>query len=183
MWAGLKDDWAYKDFHFRDITDRKYRHLFLLLYWPVILTGYFIAQRVALKTGYTVIHCALDDIIPFCEVFIIPYFIWPTGQDMWPAQFPRDNVLTWLTGILYSLDINTNVCPSEHVQFIFGVTFAAQNSKRFSGKGWMIFFWTEALLIVVGVAFVKQHSVIDVAAAMPLILIGYYFSFYRKKPQ
>lgn len=26
--------------------------------------------------GYHVIHVALDDIIPFCEVFIIPYLLW-----------------------------------------------------------------------------------------------------------
>ena len=221
MWSGLKNDWAYKDFHFRDITDPKYRHLFLLLYWPVILPGYFIAQRLALKTGYTVMHCAMDDMIPFCEVFIIPYiiwyplvlftilytagfevpvfvklskyliititistviyFIWPTGQDMWPAQFPRDNIFTWLTGMIYSLDVNTNVCPSEHVEYVFGVAFAAAHSKRLSGRGWKIFFWTEAVLVAVGVAFIKQHSVIDVVAAVPLILTGYFFSFYKKK--
>jgi membrane-associated phospholipid phosphatase len=27
-------------------------------------------------THYTIIHCALDDLIPFQEIFAIPYFLW-----------------------------------------------------------------------------------------------------------
>ncbi len=217
MWAELKNEWAYKDFHFRRITEEKYRHLFLLLFWVVFLPCYFIIQRVAVAKGYTLVHCALDDMIPFCEIFIIPYivwypfvalmivytvcfdipafvklskylmitlvisvviyYIWPTGQDMWPDPFPRENIFTWATGVIYSLDVNTNICPSEHVQSAFGVAFAAMHTKRLSGKKWMTFFWTETILVVFAVVFVKQHSVIDVAAAVPVILIGYFFAF------
>ncbi len=220
MWADLKKDWAYKDFHFRNITDKQYRHLFLLLFWPVFLVAFFGTEILAVRNGYTVIHCSLDDAIPFCEYFIIPYVvwypfwvlmllytagfevpvfikfmkyliitltisliiyvIWPSGQDMWPKVFPRDNFFTWLTGLIYKADNNTNICPSEHVQTGFGVVFAAMKTKRLSGRKWMVFFWTEAILVAFSVAFVKQHSVIDVAAAVPVILIGYFASFHER---
>ena len=221
MWAELKKDWAYKDFRFNKITQPGFRHLFLLLYWPVFLPCFFIVERLSLSRGYNLIHCALDDVIPFCELFIIPYVIWypfvalmilytvcfdipafvklskyliitltisiviyvifPSGQNMWPLQFPRDNILTRITGLIYSLDVNTNICPSEHVQSAFGVVFAAMKTKRLSAKKWMSFFWIEAILVTFSVAFVKQHSVIDVIAAVPVILIGFFTSFYERK--
>lgn len=196
---------------------KEYRHYLLLLFWPFELTAFFLTERLALSRGYTVIHCPLDDAVPFCEIFIIPYVIWypfwvfmllytmkfevpvfvsfmkylmitmaiavtiyavwPTGQDMWPEVFPRDNILTRLTGMIYRADCNTDVCPSEHVSTAFGVVFAAGRTKRFSNRKAMIFFWSEAILVALSVAFIKQHSVLDVAAAVPLILIGYFFSF------
>lgn len=220
MWAELKDDWAYKDFHFRDITRPQYRHLFLLLFWPVFLPCFFIVERLSVTRGFNLIHCAFDDMIPFCEIFIIPYVIWypmvaltivftagfdvpvfirfskylmitltisliiylvwPSGHDLWLTEFPRDNILTRITQLLYRLDVNTNICPSEHVTSGFGAVFAAMRTKRLSGKKWMIFFWTEAVLVVLSVVFVKQHSVIDVVAAIPVILVGYMFSFYKR---
>ena len=203
-----------------DYLIKRKRYLWLLLFWPGYLIAFFAVEKMAVTGGYTVIHCALDDSIPFCEIFIIPYIIWypfwvlmlfytvkyeppvfirlmkylmitltislviyiiwPNGQDMWPEVFPRNNVFTWITGLIYMADNNTNVCPSEHVQTAFGVVFAAMNTKRFSGKKSMIFFWTEAILVVLGVVFIKQHSVIDVIAAVPLILLGYFTSFHKR---
>ena len=197
------------------------RYLLLLLFWPFFLTAFFVVEKMAVTGGYTAIHCALDDKIPFCEYFIIPYVIWypfwvlmllytliyevpvfirfmkyliitllislviyivwPTGQDMWPEVFPRDNFFTWLTGLIYMADNNTNVCPSEHVQTAFGVVFAAMETRRLSGRKWMIFFWSEAILVAFSVVFIKQHSILDVVAAIPVILIGYYFSFHKRK--
>ncbi len=221
MWNELKQDWAYRGFQFRDIKKKEYRHLFLLLFWPVYLFAFFGLEILASRNGYSVVHCALDDKIPFCEYFIIPYVIWypfwilmvlysvcfevpvfvrlmkymivtltislivycawPNGQDMWPEKFPRDNFFTWLTGIIYKLDHNTNVCPSEHVSTGFGVVFAAMASKRFRGKLCMFLFWAEAFLVAVGVTFVKQHSAVDVICAVPVILAGYFVAFWPKR--
>ena len=217
-------DWAYKGFEFRRITELRYRHLFLLLFWPFFLVSFFWSEHMAVEGGFTIVKCALDDKIPFCEYFIIPYviwypfwilmvlytcgfevpvfiklmrylmltlvlalliyLIWPTGHDMWPEKFPRDNFFTWLTGLIYGADNPTNVCPSEHVSTAFGVVLAARETKHLSGKKWMIFFWTEAILVAVSVPLIKQHSVIDIFAAIPLILVGYLWGFYlpdRKK--
>lgn len=54
---------------------KKYNHglfaLYLLLYLP-----WFIYLEKTVTTNFYVIHSPLDDIIPFCEWFIIPYYIW-----------------------------------------------------------------------------------------------------------
>ena len=201
--------------------NKKYRHLLLILFWPFFLYAFFATEKLALTTGYTVIHCSLDDVIPFCEYWIIPYVIWypfwilmlfysafwevpvfvrfmkylmitllislviyvvwPTGHHLRPESFPRDNFFSWLTGLIYKADNCTNICPSEHVQTAFGVVFAALDSKRLSvKKPWMIFFWTEAILVAFSVVFIKQHSAVDVFAAIPVILIGYFLTYYKK---
>lgn len=64
----------YKDFNFKNITSSKYRHLFLLLFWPVYLTAFVLTEK--LVTPIYDIHCPLDDLIPFCEFFVIPYVLW-----------------------------------------------------------------------------------------------------------
>jgi len=52
----------------------KYRHAWCLLYAFIYLPWFaFLEKNV---TKYHLIHSSLDDLIPFCEVFIIPYFLW-----------------------------------------------------------------------------------------------------------
>ena len=60
--------------HFRDIKTPAYRHLFLLLYWPIELTFFTVSGR--LPWTYHIVHCPLDDAIPFLEGFVIPYELW-----------------------------------------------------------------------------------------------------------
>ena len=53
----------------------KYKHAIIILYIPIYLTWFlYLERRDSVK--YTDIHCFIDDYIPFCEVFIIPYLIW-----------------------------------------------------------------------------------------------------------
>ena len=54
---------------------KKYSHAWTLLY--IFIYGpWFIWLEKNVTTDYYVIHCSLDDKIPFCEYFIIPYFLW-----------------------------------------------------------------------------------------------------------
>ena len=54
----------------------KYRHgIPLVLYGILYMTWFCYLERTVTK-HYHVIHMAIDDHIPFCEVFIIPYFLW-----------------------------------------------------------------------------------------------------------
>lgn len=64
----------YKDFNFKNITSPKYRHLFLLLFWPIYITTFVLTEKYVTPV-YTV-YCPLDDLIPFCEFFVIPYVLW-----------------------------------------------------------------------------------------------------------
>ncbi len=55
---------------------RKYSHaLPLLLYGIVYLTWFYLLEQKVTK-HYTVIHMDIDNHIPFCEIFVIPYFMW-----------------------------------------------------------------------------------------------------------
>lgn len=47
----------------------------MLAYLPFHIIWYF-ALEAAVTTDYYPIHCALDDMVPFCEWFIFPYFSW-----------------------------------------------------------------------------------------------------------
>lgn len=46
-----------------------------MLYLPIHFAWYFIVEQ-AIKTDYYSISCSLDNLIPFCEWFIFPYFSW-----------------------------------------------------------------------------------------------------------
>lgn len=54
----------------------KYKHgIPLILYGILYLTWFCYLERNVTK-HYRVIHMWIDDHIPFCEVFVIPYFLW-----------------------------------------------------------------------------------------------------------
>lgn len=54
---------------------KKYRHMWLLSYGFLYLPWFCYLER-TVKTGYHIMHVALDDYIPFCEYFIVPYLLW-----------------------------------------------------------------------------------------------------------
>ena len=51
------------------------RQWLLVVYLPIHIALFFILENYD-YSHFTVVHCALDDIIPFCEWFIIPYLLW-----------------------------------------------------------------------------------------------------------
>lgn len=53
-----------------------YRHAIPLLIYAVIYLAWFCYLEKTVTKNYTVIHMAIDDYIPFCELFVIPYFLW-----------------------------------------------------------------------------------------------------------
>ena len=54
---------------------KDYPHAWTILYF-VIYISWFVWLENLSKLPYHVIHFPLDDVIPFCEYFIIPYFLW-----------------------------------------------------------------------------------------------------------
>lgn len=65
-----------RNFRLNKLNTPQYRHLWWLLFWPVYILRYTILESLTPAAGYTVIHCALDDLIPFCEWFLIFYASW-----------------------------------------------------------------------------------------------------------
>ena len=54
----------------------KYKHGVPLLAYGVIYLSWFAYLERTVTKHYRVIHMTLDDYIPFCELFVIPYFLW-----------------------------------------------------------------------------------------------------------
>jgi len=113
---------------------------------------------------------------------IIIYLIFPTCQELRPAEFERDNILIRVITGFYQFDTNTNVCPSIHVLGSIAVMEAALWSKQINSKGIKAAFVIMAVLICLSTVFMKQHSIIDLFAALPICYIAH-FLCYRKPKQ
>lgn len=210
----------YRQFRLSKVNDPEFAHLKLLLGWVGYFLLYILTENLIPAERCTPVHCWLDDVIPFCEWFIIPYVSWyllivgsllyfllynvesfkkmqtyiiitqiiamaiyilfPNRQDLRPEVFPRDNLLTHLIALIYTVDTNTGVCPSLHVAYSLGIASTWMREKA-APKAWRGFVLALAGLICISVAFVKQHSVVDIFAAIPMCLFAEWFVFFRKK--
>lgn len=210
----------YRKLRINNITTPAYRHLFLLMGWVGYFILYFLTENLIPAEKCFPVHCRLDDAVPFCEWFVIPYVSWylliigslgyfllysvdsfrrlqtyiiitqiiamaayivfPNRQDLRPEVFPRENVLTYLLGIIYSIDTNTGVCPSLHVAYSLGIVSTWLREKHASTV-WKSAVTVWCLLICASVVFVKQHSVVDIIAAVPVCLFAEWFVFFRKR--
>lgn len=212
----------YGDLRLGNIFSEKFRHLLLLLYWPLYMVIFSFLENgygkyvTSLGKEYHVMYCPLDDMIPFNELFLIPYLFWflyivialahtlfydvetfkklmyfiiitysvalisyfvfPTIQLLRPASFERQNALTEFMRWFYSYDTNTNVCPSVHVLGSIASTIGLVYAKGVS-RGIKISAHIMNVLICLSTVFLKQHSVIDVLAALPLALFAYLICF------
>ena len=110
-------------------------------------------------------------------VAMTAYVLWPSRQDLRPAVFPRENVLTAIIAFIYSFDTSTGVCPSLHVAYSMGILSVGLKDKALP-------VWSKVLLtfvvimICLAVCFVKQHSALDVLAALPVCLLAEYLTFH-----
>ena len=66
----------YRQLRFSNINTPQFSHLKLLLGWVGYFALYFLTENLIPAEKCHVIHCALDDIIPFCEWFLLPYVFW-----------------------------------------------------------------------------------------------------------
>ncbi len=185
--------------------------MLLLLGWVGYFLLYVLTENLIPPERCHVIHCALDDKIPFCELFLIPYTFWyllvagsllyfflydipsfrtlsifiiitqvvamtayifyPSIQLLRPETFPRDNLLTRLMAFIYTVDTPTGVCPSLHVAYSVGIASTwckARSVPRWSKPVVVAL----AILISIATTFVKQHSVVDILAALPVCVLA-----------
>lgn len=66
----------YRQFRFSKLNTPQFSHLKLLFSWVIYFALYFLTENLIPPEKCHVIHCGLDDIIPFCEWFVIPYVFW-----------------------------------------------------------------------------------------------------------
>ena len=210
----------YRTFRLRKINDPQFSHLKLLLGWVGYFVLYFLTENLIPAEKCRPVHMWLDDVIPFCEYFLIPYVFWyllivvslgyfllyhvdsfkrlqtyiivtqvaamaiyilfPSRQDLRPAEFPRDNFLTQCIGILYSLDTNPGVCLSLHVAYSLGIA-SVWTKEKGAPIPWKIFVVAAVILICLSTMFIKQHSAVDFFAALPVCLLAEYIVYGRRK--
>lgn len=210
----------YRKLRLRNINTPEYGHLKLLLGWVGYFILYMLTENLIPVESCHPIHCYLDDVVPFCEWFVIFYVSWyalivfslgwfllysvdsfkklqtyiivtqviamvvyilyPSRQDLRPETFPRENFCTWILGIIYNFDTSTGVCPSLHVGYSLGIISTWLREKG-AGKAWKVTVTIWCVFICISVAFVKQHSVVDIFVAIPMCLFAEWFTFYRKK--
>lgn len=213
----------YRKLRLSNLNSPEFRHLFLLLGWVGYFCLYFLTENLIPPENCHPVHCALDDMIPFNEYFVIAYAGWyvlivvslgyfllynvenfknlqtyiiitqivamavyilyPTRQDLRPTEFPRENVFSWLMGVIYAFDTSTGVCPSLHVAYSLGIasTWMKEESASKTVKAFILF---AVFMICISVSFVKQHSVVDIFAALPLGVLAevlVFRKYYAKK--
>ena len=107
------------------------------------------------------------------------YILWPSRQDLRPLVFERNNAFTWFLGVIYGFDTSTGVCPSLHVAYSIGIG-SVWLKKKDASPVWKAILVVWLVLICASVVFVKQHSIVDVFAALPLGLLAELI-IYRKR--
>lgn len=55
---------------------RRFPHAKLLLYWPVYLLMFCFVEWLNPPSRCHLVQCRLDELIPFCELFLLPYLMW-----------------------------------------------------------------------------------------------------------
>lgn len=108
--------------------------------------------------------------IVFCLIF-------PNGQELRPSVFPRDNLLTDMVKMIYAADTHTNVLPSVHAVGAITAAFGVCTTKTVKKRWIKVCTVLLAALICIATCFVKQHSVLDVFAAMALCAVLYFLVY------
>jgi hypothetical protein len=66
----------YSGFSLRRLNEPRFSHVKLLGGWIFYFTMYFVTENLIPREACHPIHCALDDLIPFNEFFLIFYVGW-----------------------------------------------------------------------------------------------------------
>ncbi len=103
-------------------------------------------------------------------VFLIVSTVWPNIQYLRPAHVAGDDVFVRMCKKIWAADTPTNICPSIHVFNSIAVMCAITKTSwsGFHRKAVYIPMQIFGVLIIASTMFVKQHSVIDVTAALLL---------------
>ena len=145
------------------------------LLWFVYVSGTVLYFFFTDKQGFYRI-CTL--LITGMTLFLIICTIFPNGLNLRPSTFARDNIFVDLVRFIYRADTSTNVLPSLHVYNSIGCYIAIRNSQKLRQYKWV---QNGSLVLTVSIVlstmFLKQHSVVDVIAAIVMIYFIYQFVY------
>lgn len=114
-------------------------------------------------------------------IALLAYALFPHGQPLRPAVTGTDPFSSWIRGVIYANDTNTNCCPSIHVLNQLAVHIGLCRSRFFRNRrGFKVASLVATVLVCASTVFIKQHSVVDVAAAL-LLELPLYWLFFRSR--
>lgn len=219
----MRRRYDYTGFRLSRISQPRFAHVRLLGTWLVYFVLYFLTENLIPAEAAHPMHCVVDDMIPFCEYWVVFYVGWyglvagslayylfydvkrfcqldlyifvtqmvamacyivfPSRQDLRPEVFARSNVFTWILGLIYAFDTNTGVCPSLHVAYSLAILSVVWKDDLVR-KRYKFLLLVLVIAIALATNFVKQHSFLDVCAAIPTALVGeilIYHNPFRKR--
>lgn len=194
----------------------KFSPIAVMLYFPIYSIWFATLEKI--NVNVNIIYSPIDALIPFWEIFVIPYLLWfgyvalvmiyfmftsrrdfvrtgmfllvgmticliiytvfPNGIDMKPTEFARDNFMVDIVKHIYSIDTPTNVLPSIHCLNSIGIHIGIMKSEKLGqNKVVCISSLILAVSICLSTVFIKQHSILDVFAAIILAFPLYYISY------
>ena len=176
----------------------KNKHLLILLYFFVYLAWFAYVER-TVTTNFHVIHTPLDDLIPFCEYFVIPYLLWFVYVAWGVVYFAFHNKSEYyklcaflFSGMTIFLIVST-VYPNGHYlrptyfthhnfctmlcDFLYSTDTATNLFPSIheykNNRIVKLLSGTLATAIILSTMFIKQHSTFDVLTAFLLAFIMY----------
>lgn len=126
----------------------RFPHAGLLLYWPAYLLMFLFVEWLNPPSRCHLVQCPLDEMIPFCEAFLIPYLMWFVllawisvytflRDPMVFRRFMHFIILTYTTAIVVYIlwptcqQLRPAVLPRKNVfTAIMGIVYRADTSTN-----------------------------------------------------
>lgn len=107
--------------------------------------------------------------------------LFPNGQDLRVEVDSGKNLASFLVGVLHAADTNTNTFPSIHVFTSAASAISLHTSPGLKKYRRRILFCSDAAAILISssTVFLKQHSILDVIAALLLAAFMYWIVYIR----
>ena len=159
---------------------KTHRYCLAGLYMLVFLSGFFLLELHE-PSDVHIIHCAVDDLIPFNEWFVLPYFLWYAWVPVFMIYFMIKDREAYLrlcfvmfAGATFCLFVyllapnGLNLRQESTVAVHLTICHAAsvRNKKPIRTLSWIV-----TILICLSTMFIKQHSLVDVLCGWILSLI------------
>ena len=107
-------------------------------------------------------------------IFLLISWLYPNGLNLRPETFAHDNLFTHMVERLYNRDTPTNVFPSMHVYNSVCAYLALRSCDWMKNKRWLVsILLVLTVVIISSTLFLKQHSILDVFAALVINYIAY----------
>ena len=98
----------YRKLRWSNLNSERFRHVKLLFFWPVFGIIFYGLERLRPPISYHYMYCALDDLIPFSEYFVIPYLFWfvfMAGMLLYAFFYETDTFQRYMWYIIFTYSV------------------------------------------------------------------------------